>query len=351
MIEFKTGDILAEDVDALVNSVNCVGVMGRGIAQQFKRAFPDNFSAYEAACKRKEMQPGRMFVFETGQLNPRFIINFPTKRHWRGKSRMEDIDNGLQALVEEVRTRDIRSLAIPALGSGLGGLNWSDVRPKVEEAFRSLNDLHVVVFEPNSALDAKQMVRNRKVPSMTLGRAALINLMYRYFCNLFAPFVTLLEVHKLMYFLQVSQETLRLKYVKAPYGPYAENLHHVLNTVEGHLISGYADGGDDPEKSLELVPGAIEEANLFLEGHAETCRRIDRVIDLVEGFESPFGLELLASVHWGVMNDNIRTMENLVRYTHEWNVRKRKFSKRQIELAVDVLSHKKWIDRLVLDFA
>ena len=122
MIEYKRGDILAEDAEALVNTVNTVGVMGGGIALQFKKAFPANFKAYAATCKRGDVQPGRMFVFETGQLtNPRYIINFPTKRHWRGKSRMEDIDAGLEALVKEVRDRGIRSIAIPPLGSGLGG--------------------------------------------------------------------------------------------------------------------------------------------------------------------------------------------------------------------------------------
>ena len=128
MFEHKTGDILAEDADALVNTVNCVGVMGRGIALQFKNAFPDNFKAYAAACKREEVQPGRMFVFETGQLtNPRYIINFPTKRHWRGKSRMEDIDAGLVDLIEVIRKHKISSIAVPPLGSGLGGLEWNDV--------------------------------------------------------------------------------------------------------------------------------------------------------------------------------------------------------------------------------
>ena len=135
MIEFKTGDILRADAEALVNTVNCVGIMGRGIALQFKNDFPDNFKAYEAACEREEVQPGKMFVFETRTLtNPKFIINFPTKRHWRGKSRMEDIDSGLKALVEEIRTRGIRSIAVPPLGSGLGGLNWADVRPRIVEA-------------------------------------------------------------------------------------------------------------------------------------------------------------------------------------------------------------------------
>lgn len=123
MIERTQGDLLVADAAALVNTVNCVGVMGKGIALQFKKTFPENFKAYEAACRREEVKPGRMFVFETGQMfNPRYIINFPTKRHWRDKSRYEDIESGLKALVREVRQRKIRSIAVPPLGSGLGGL-------------------------------------------------------------------------------------------------------------------------------------------------------------------------------------------------------------------------------------
>ena len=142
MIRFKSGDILAEDAEALVNTVNCVGVMGRGIALQFKKAFPENFRVYAAACRRGEVQPGRMFVFETGALtNPRYIINFPTKRHWRGNSRIEDIRAGLKDLATVIRDRDIRSIAVPPLGSGLGGLEWSDVRPRIEKALRAFNDL------------------------------------------------------------------------------------------------------------------------------------------------------------------------------------------------------------------
>ena len=133
MITYKTGNILAEAAEALVNTVNCVGIMGRGIALQFKRAFPDNFKAYAARCKRDQMRPGRVFVFETGQiLPPRYIINFPTKRHWRGKSRIEDIESGLESLTREIRSRGIRSIAIPPLGSGLGGLHWPSVRARME---------------------------------------------------------------------------------------------------------------------------------------------------------------------------------------------------------------------------
>jgi O-acetyl-ADP-ribose deacetylase (regulator of RNase III) len=123
-------------------------VMGRGIALQFKKRFPANFEAYELACRRREVEPGRMFTFETGRLTPpRFIINFPTKRHWRGKSRIGDIEAGLQALVAEIRHRGIRSVAIPPLGSGLGGLDWSRVRPLIEHAMGELTDVRAVLFE------------------------------------------------------------------------------------------------------------------------------------------------------------------------------------------------------------
>src|SRR5688572_2512693 len=152
MIDYKTGDILEEDAEALVNTVNCVGFMGRGIALQFKKTWPENFKAYATACRLHEVQPGRMFVFETGRLtNPRFIINFPTKRHWRGKSRIEDIEAGLTALVEEIRRREIRSIAVPPLGVGLGGLDWAEVRERIERALGRLEDVRVVVFEPTMA--------------------------------------------------------------------------------------------------------------------------------------------------------------------------------------------------------
>jgi O-acetyl-ADP-ribose deacetylase (regulator of RNase III) len=341
MIEFRTGDVLGADAEALVNTVNCVGIMGRGIALQFKNDFPENFKAYAAACKREEVQPGRMLVFETGTLtNPKFIINFPTKRHWRGKSRIEDIESGLEALVEVIRSRAIRSIAIPPLGSGLGGLNWADVRPRIEAALRGIENLDVIVFEPNGApVDT----RSREVPTMTAGRAALVALMHRYLGGLMDPFVTLLEVHKLMYFMQEAGEPLKLRYEKAPYGPYAENLRHVLHAVEGHFVSGYADGGDAPDKQLELVPGAVKDAEAFLKARPETIGRFDRVGKLVEGFETPFGLELLATVHWVATRENATTAGDAVEKIYAWSDRKKRFSPRQIGIAFDMLRTKGWL--------
>ncbi len=343
MIEFKTGDILRADAEALVNTVNCVGIMGRGIALQFKNVFPANFKAYEAACARDEVQPGKMFVFETQTLtNPKFIINFPTKRHWRGKSRMEDIDSGLKALVEEIRTRSIRSIAIPPLGSGLGGLNWAEVRPRIVEALHGLNDLQVMVFEPNSAPVG---TKSREVPNMTAGRAALVVLMHRYLGGLMDPFVTLIEVQKLMYFMQEAGEPLRLNYIKHHYGPYADNLRHVLTKIEGHLVSGYHDGGDAPEKQLELVPGAVKDAEAFLSDDGDTKTRFDRVGKLVEGFETPFGLELLATVHWVASRESAISPEDAIAKVYAWNDRKKRFSPRQIGIAFNTLHEKDWLNR------
>ncbi len=345
MIEYKVGDMFTEDVEALVNSVNCVGVMGRGIALQFKNVFPENFKAYTEACSREEVQPGRMFVFETGQMMgaPSYIINFPTKRHWRGKSRMEDIESGLRALAQEVTKRNIRSIALPPLGSGLGGLDWPMVRSRIEDALQNIEDVRVVVFEPGGVPTDDRANRSTDVPTMTQGKAVLVDLMHRYLNGLLDPFVTLLEVHKLMYFMQVAGEPLRLRFQKAHYGPYAENLRHVLRDIEGHLISGYADGGDAPGKRLELVPGAVEEARVFLDGHPESRKRFARVSDLVEGFESSFGLELLTTVHWVATEHSSATDEEVIAHTYGWDLRKRQFSERQIRLALQVLREKGWL--------
>lgn len=345
MIELTSGDILKDDSDAIVNTVNCVGIMGRGIALQFKNAWPENFKAYKAACDREEVQPGRMFIYDTEQLAaPRYIVNFPTKRHWKGKSRMQDIDAGLEALVRDVARLGIRSIAIPPLGSGLGGLKWDEVRPRIEAAMQALPDVRVRLYEPKGAPQADKMQHSREVPRMTAGRAALVELMNRYVQGLLDPAISLLEVHKLMYFMQVAGEPLRLNYVKASYGPYAENLRHVLQKIEGHMVAGYADGGDDPTKPLTVVPGAIKEAGAFLGEHVDTRTRFDRVGDLVEGFETPFGLELLATVHWVASHTGAgAVVEDVVRETYAWNDRKKQFTPRQIGIALNVLDAKGWL--------
>jgi O-acetyl-ADP-ribose deacetylase (regulator of RNase III) len=344
MMEFKTGDILESRAEALVNTVNCVGVMGRGIALQFKNKFPANFKAYEAACERGEVQPGRMFVYSTGWVTgPRYIINFPTKRHWRGKSRIEDIEAGLAALRREIEERKIRSIAIPPLGAGLGGLDWKQVRPQIERELRSLDDVQVTVFEPNAVAPVQLPNPAAEPPEMNPSRAALVGLIQRYLGGLLDPYVTLLEVHKLMYFLQEAGQPLRLQFVQQTYGPYATNLRHLLKRIEGYFLTGYADGGESPTKELELVPGAIDDAEHLLAEHRDTMGRIQQVAELVDGFETPFGLELLATVHWVATRGIASDVGAVIRGVYAWNERKKQFSERQIKLAYQVLSDKNWL--------
>jgi O-acetyl-ADP-ribose deacetylase (regulator of RNase III) len=343
MIEYKQGDILSEDVEAIVNTVNCVGVMGRGLALQYKNKFPDNFKIYSKACKREEVQPGSMFVTQTQQLtNPKYIINFPTKRHWKGKSKIEDIDDGLIDLIKVIEKYNIKSIAIPPLGSGLGGLDWSIVKNKIENTFSNIKDINIIVYQP---LEEKTIVKNisKEVPKMTAGRASLVGLIDKYLAGMLSPFISLLEVHKLVYFMQVAGEPLRLKFEKAHYGPYAQNLRHVLNVIEGHFISGYVDGGDAPDKQIELIPGAVVDSTKFLNGKDSTNDSFQKVIDLVSGFETPFGLELLSTVHWTMKQENTTDTEKIVSSIYNWNDRKKQFSKKQIEIAKDILIKKGWV--------
>ncbi len=296
MLTITSGNLLQADAEALVNTVNCVGHMGKGIALQFKKAFPENCKAYERACRAGEVQPGRMFVFPTGShVNPKFIINFPTKRHWRENSRLEDIDAGLDALVNEVRRLGIASIAVPPLGCGLGGLDWRDVRPRIERAFAQLSAVGVALFEPTGAPAPSEMPVGTPRPHWTVARALFVGLMRQY--SAMAYRLTLLEIQKLAYFLQEAGETLRLKYEPHIYGPYAHNLNKVLEVMEGHFIRGYGDS-QRPDVEIELLPGAAEEAEQFLADHAASAARMRRVAEVIEGFETPYGMEMLASVHW-----------------------------------------------------
>ena len=175
-IHLAHGDLLKQDnVDAIVNTVNCVGVMGKGIALQFKNKWPDNFAQYQAACKAGEVRPGKMHVYDAGAYaQPHFIINFPTKDHWRGNSKLAFIQDGLQDLIAQVQALGIRSIAIPPLGCGNGGLDWADVKPMIEAAFAVVPDVDVRLFEPGEAPRAKSMVVRTVRPKMTVGRAAIL---------------------------------------------------------------------------------------------------------------------------------------------------------------------------------
>jgi O-acetyl-ADP-ribose deacetylase (regulator of RNase III) len=254
MLKLIAGNILDAKVEALVNTVNTAGVMGKGLALQFKKAFPENNKAYEAACKRGEVQIGKMFVFEAGGIVlPRYIINFPTKRHWRGASKLEYIEQGLKDLVRVVMDRKIRSIAIPPLGAGLGGLDWTRVLAAIQTALSPFKDVEVMVFEPKGAPPPAEMRNETTRPKMTPGRGAILVLMSRYLVPGYDYLLSLLEVQKLAYFLQEAGQPLKLAFAKHQYGPYADNLRHVLHRIEGHFVEGFGDGRNQPDTPLKLI--------------------------------------------------------------------------------------------------
>jgi O-acetyl-ADP-ribose deacetylase (regulator of RNase III) len=348
MIKTARGNLLQADAEALVNTVNCVGYMGKGIALQFKQAFPANFKAYQAACRAGSVVPGKMFIFDiNGLVNPRYIINFPTKRHWRGKSRLEDIANGLTALVADVKRLGIRSLAVPPLGCGLGGLDWRDVRPMIEQAFAAEPEVNLLLFEPTGAPAAKDMPVRTKRPDMTPARALLIKLMDAYAALDYRR--SLLEIQKLAYFLQASGEPLRLQYEAGHYGPYADKLNKVLEVMEGHYIRGYGDS-QKPDAEIELLAGATAVADTLLAEKPESLKRLTRVADLIEGFETPYGMELLATVHWAAHHGGrngetpARTVQATIELIHAWNSRKQRlFKPDHIRTAWTQLDEKGWL--------
>lgn len=328
MIHVTRGNLLDAPVEALVNTVNTQGVMGRGIAFQFKQAYPEMFRKYAKACKAGEVQLGKMFVFDLGGLagNPRWIINFPTKGDWRKPSKLTDIELGLKDLRSTILRLEIRSIAVPPLGCGNGGLDWYEVRPRIEVELGGLTGVDVLLYAPDGSPDAAGMPNRTNRPTMTLGQAALIALMNRYLQGLLDPFISLLEIHKLMYFLQQAGEPLRLQFKAGEYGPYAINLRHLLIRMEKHFTQGYGDGMDIPTKTLELLPGAVSEAENKLLLKPATSRRIERVASLIDGFEDPYGLELLSSVHW-VMREDPAARDDAqaaVIAIQDWSDRKRR---------------------------
>lgn len=345
MIKLVKGDLLKADVEALVNTVNTVGVMGKGIALQFKKAFPENFKAYKKACDAKLVKLGKMFLFERrGLFNPKYIFNFPTKRHWKDSAKIEDIESGLKDLVGQIERLKIQSIVVPPLGCGQGGLNWAEVYPLIEKAFENL-DVNICIYPPLGSPKPDTMVDRTSRPKMTAGRAAVIGLMGRY--RVLGYPMSLLEIHKLAYFLQESGQPLKLHFKKHLYGPYADELRHVLNRLEGHFTQGFGDGKNKPDTPIELLPNAIKEAEKFLEKHPATQKRLKRVTDLIEGFETPYGMELLSTVHWVVKKSskNLKKgIESVIANVYQWNERKRQIIKNDhIEIAWNQLEQQKWI--------
>ena len=329
MIELTRGNLLLAKADAIVNTVNTVGVMGKGIALQFSKAFPENLVAYQRACKDGSVAIGKMLVQETSSLErslPRYIINFPTKKHWKQPSKLEYVEEGLNALVEELKRLGVRSVAVPPLGCGLGGLRWSEVLPRLIEAAQRTPDIKWLVYEPAGAPAATSMPNETVKPKMTRSIAIVIALIDRYLVPSFGYPVSLLEIQKLVYFLAVVGEKLpRIRFRAAAYGPYSDNVAHILSRADGHYILGYGDEQNKPDTPIELNSESVAEANELLSNDPHLKANIDRVARLIEGYEDPYGMELLSTVHWVSTVDDPEATDDMGRIAgavHKWNQRK-----------------------------
>lgn len=343
MIQHAQGNLLLADAEALVNTVNTVGVMGKGIALQFKQAFPDNFEAYEKACKHNQVVPGKMFVFDRQVLHgPRLIINFPTKRHWRQPARLGDIKAGLDDLVRVLRDKEVLSVAVPPLGCGNGGLSWRVVRPLIEDALSDLPKVRVLLFAPEGTPDPDAMPVNTTKPRLTVVRASLLRAMADYAIPGYR--LTLLEVQKLAYFLQAAGQPLKLSFAKGKYGPYAEVVNKLLERLEGHYIRGFGDRSRDA--TIKVLPEAENDAIKVLVADAENLHRQERVRELTYGFETPYGMELLATTLWAAQDD-LQARENssaAVEYVHAWSPSKaERFQERHIRRAWQRLQEQGWL--------
>jgi len=303
MITYTQGNLLDAPVEALVNTVNTVGVMGKGIALMFKERFPENMKAYAIACKQQQVVTGKMFVTETGELmGPRWIVNFPTKQHWRADSRMEWIEDGLQDLRRFLLEENVRSVAIPPLGAGNGGLNWPDVRARIECTLSDLPGVEILIYEPTEKY--QNVAKSTGVKKLTPARAMIAELVRRYW--VLGMECSLLEIQKLAWLLQRAiklhqqEDVLKLHFEAHNYGPYAHNLNHLLNALDGNYLK--AEKRIPDSQPLDIIwfnDREKEHIEAYLKNEAkEWLPALEQVSQMIDGFESPFGMELLATVDW-----------------------------------------------------
>lgn len=349
MITFTQGNLLEAPVEALVNTVNTVGVMGKGIALMFKERFRRNFDLYAAACKSKQVQTGKMFVTEVYELDgPRWIVNFPTKQNWRAKSRIEWIIDGLQDLRRFLLDYQIKSIAIPPLGAGNGGLEWPTVRTQIELILGDL-DVDILVYEPTQKY--LNVAKRAGIEKLTPARALIAELVRRYW--VLGMECSLLEIQKLAWFLERALEQcapenpLDLRFEANKYGPYADRLRHLLNGLDGsylHCDKRISDAG--PLDVIWFDDKRKDYLQTYLKNEAQTyAQALEYTATLIDGFESPFGMELLATVDWLLNRENVEpTVTALREGLQHWPAgaaeRKCKlFDEHSISIALERLKH------------
>jgi O-acetyl-ADP-ribose deacetylase (regulator of RNase III) len=352
MMHFLRGNLLESQAEALVNSVNTVGVMGKGIALMFKEAFPENFRVYEEACKRKEVRVGRMFVTENRTLDgPRWIINFPTKKHWRQPSKLEWIVEGLKDLRRVIQACKIRSIALPPLGAGNGKLDWRDVRSEIERHLGDLEGIDIQVYEPTEKY--QNVAKRTGVEKLTPARALVAEMIRRYW--VLGIDCTYLEVQKLGWFLERTihslgfEDPLKLHFIADKYGPYSERLRHLLDALDGtylHCDKRLSDAG--PSDTIWFNEQRRERVNLYLK--QDPSKHLLQVLDVtakrIDGFESPFGMELLATVDWLIQREHVEpTVQEIWSGLRKWPAgepaaerKLRLFDNRVLKLALDQLA-------------
>lgn len=300
MIRYISGDLLEAHAEALVNTVNTVGVMGKGIALQFRENFPDNYKAYLDAVKRGEVQIGKMLVTRTVNLNGlRYIVNFPTKEHWRNPSRLEYIEQGLVDLRKTIQALSLGSVAVPPLGCGNGGLDWANVRPLIEQYLGDL-PAEILVYEPNATIQQHLQKESETRPvQLSPSKAMLLCLLYDY--TRLGEAVCEFSAQKLGYFLQRLGDTqLKLNFQKHFYGPYSNQMAHLLYSLRGAYVTGLEQRKNRPFDELGLRLEHKAELEDYVENKlsASDRKRLQQVLQLVEGFQSPFGLEVLSTVDY-----------------------------------------------------
>lgn len=336
MIRYTKGNLLNAPSEALVNTVNTVGVMGKGIALQFREAYPKNFAVYRAACKAGTFKTGDVLAVQdesaTGQ---KWIINFPTKAHWKGDSQYEFIASGLKALKETLCERGIRSVALPPLGCGNGGLDWAIVKPMIETELGNLN-LDILVFEPNEAIKAILQKENTpKEVKLTPARAMLLYSLFAYENQ--GEQSSLFVANKLAYFLQRIGEKLRLTFEAEFYGPYSVQVGHVLYNLNGVYLNGMEQNQTRPFEPLYLNYQKWDEVKAYVEQELSAVQRdrLKKLLRLISGFESAFSLELLATVDFLMKEHGEGTpKEDVRKQIEDWSSRKTKlFRTEYVEIA------------------
>ena len=347
MITFKTGNIVSAEAEALVNTVNTVGVMGKGIALQFKKHFPENYKAYRKAVEDGKVHTGQVFVVKlnnTKTTGVRYIFNFPTKAHWRHPSKMQWIREGLADLRAKVLEYNISSIAIPPLGAGQGGLKWDEVKKEIEKELSDLN-IEVLLFEPSKKIReiVKEEPNRDRKPNLTQTRAQLLHLLYQY--RALDEYACEFAAEKLSYFLQrFGDEQLRLNFQKGYYGPYSGNVRHVLGHLNGYFLRGYEQKDRGPFEPLELNIKAKPEVDQFLEEKlpAKEKERLARVEQFIQGFETPLGLELLSSVDYIIREQGKIDFETIKEKLSGWTARKKAlFKDHHLKIVIDHLKQHK----------